>query len=154
MSPNDGERPKGATMKAKRMTLMLAITLAACGGGDEAGDGGGTQTATATETPAGGASAKLTLTAPVGASDDGFAETTLSAPADTPLAIAFNNKDDTYLHNVSIYTDETAETSLFGGEDTTGPKKITYEVPALDAGTYFFRCDVHPTRMTGTVEVA
>jgi len=27
-------------------------------------------------------------------------------------------------------------------------------VPALDAGTYFFRCDVHPTTMTGTFVVA
>jgi hypothetical protein len=43
---------------------------------------------------------------------------------------------------------------LFVGEVFSGPDVVTYEVPALDAGTYFFRCDVHPTTMTGTFLVA
>jgi plastocyanin len=34
----------------------------------------------------------------------------------------------------------------------TGPAQITYEVPALEAGTYTFICSVHPN-MTGTVTV-
>ena len=56
-------------------------------------------------------------------------------------------------HNVSIYTDPTAAQALFTGELLTGPGKITYTVDALEAGTYFFRCDVHPTTMTGTFVV-
>ena len=39
------------------------------------------------------------------------------------------------------------------GDVITGPKSTTYDVKALRAGTYFFRCDVHPTLMTGSLVV-
>jgi plastocyanin len=55
---------------------------------------------------------------------------------------------------VSIYTDSSATAALFTGEMVTGPGTVTYEVDALEPGTYFFRCDVHPTTMTGTFVVA
>jgi nitrite reductase (NO-forming) len=74
----------------------------------------------------------------------------LAAPAGKAFTIAFDNQDPAIPHNMSIYTDDSATTALFTGEMVTGPKKVTYDVPALDAGTYFFRCDVHPTTMTGT----
>ena len=77
----------------------------------------------------------------------------LAAPAGKPFTIAFDNQDPAIPHNVSIYTDDSATTALFNGDVVTGPKKVTYDVPALDAGTYFFRCDVHPTTMTGTFVV-
>ena len=35
----------------------------------------------------------------------------------------------------------------------TGPKKVSYAVPALAAGAYPFVCEVHPTTMTGTLTV-
>ena len=50
----------------------------------------------------------------------------------------------------SIYTDSSASQALFTGALVTGPKTATYKVDALEPGTYFFRCDVHPTTMTGT----
>jgi plastocyanin len=148
-------------MKTKWMTLMLAIalavTLAACGGGDEGGDGGGTDTGTETETPADGASTELTVTAPVGASNDGFAETSLSAPADTPFTITFNNEDDGIPHNVQIFEgDDTSATPVWapeGNELITGPDTAVYEIPALPAGTYTFNCLSHPTTMVGTLTV-
>ena len=71
-----------------------------------------------------------------------------------PFEIVFDNMDAGIPHNVAIYTDENASTALFVGDTINGPEVITYEVPALDAGTYFFRCDVHPTTMTGTFVVA
>jgi copper-containing nitrite reductase len=77
----------------------------------------------------------------------------LAAPAGRPFTIAFDNRDPAIPHNVSIYTDEAATTALFTGGMVTGPKKVTFDVPALEAGTYFFRCDVHPTTMTGTFVV-
>lgn len=153
-------------MKAKWMTLalalVLAVTLAACGGGDEDGGGGGTDTATETETateaPDGaGASTDLSVTAPVGASNDGFAETTLTAPADTAFTITFDNQDEGIPHNVQIFEgDDTSATPVFapeGNELVTGPDTAVYEVPALPAGTYTYNCLSHPTTMVGTLTV-
>ncbi|MEA2607483.1 MAG: hypothetical protein QOI00_2240, partial [Chloroflexota bacterium] len=42
--------------------------------------------------------------------------------------------------------------SVFKGAIVTGPAKVSYQVPALAAGSYRFLCDVHPT-MTGTLTV-
>lgn len=74
----------------------------------------------------------------------------LAAPAGKPFKIVLDNQDAGIPHNVSIYTDSGASTALFTGDLVTGPKSFTYKVAALDPGTYFFRCDVHPTTMTGT----
>lgn len=77
----------------------------------------------------------------------------LAAPAGKPFTITFDNRDPGVPHNLSIYTDSSATAALFTGEIVSGPAKTTYKVPALDPGTYFFRCDVHPTTMTGTFVV-
>ena len=41
---------------------------------------------------------------------------------------------------------------MFKGDIVTGPTTVTYDVPALPAGTYTFTCTVHPN-MTGTLTV-
>jgi nitrite reductase (NO-forming) len=82
-----------------------------------------------------------------------FTTDCLAAPAGKSFTIAFDNQDPGVPHNVSIYTDDSASNALFTGELVSGPKKIVYKVDALEAGTYFFRCDVHPTTMTGTFVV-
>jgi plastocyanin len=66
--------------------------------------------------------------------------------------IEFGNQDAGTQHNIAIFTDDTLTKNLFKGELITGPASTTYDVPALDAGSYFFHCDVHPT-MQGTIEV-
>jgi plastocyanin len=76
----------------------------------------------------------------------------LEAPADEPFVIAFENQENVP-HNVSIYTDDSASEPLFVGEIFTGPDSRDYEVSSLPAGEYFFRCDVHPVQMTGTLVV-
>jgi nitrite reductase (NO-forming) len=77
----------------------------------------------------------------------------LAAPANTPFKIMFMNMDAGTPHNIAIFTDSSATQSLFTGALVTGPKTVTYHVPALPAGTYYFRCDVHPTQMFGTFVV-
>jgi plastocyanin len=64
----------------------------------------------------------------------------------------FRNADSGVPHNVSIYTDVSASRAVFRGELFPGPRTKTYKVRALAAGSYFYRCDVHPTTMTGTIE--
>jgi plastocyanin len=77
----------------------------------------------------------------------------LSAPARTAFDVRFDNQDAGVPHNVSIYTDASTATVLFRGQLITGPKAVTYRVKALAPGSYFFRCDVHPAQMTGTLVV-
>jgi Copper binding proteins, plastocyanin/azurin family. len=74
----------------------------------------------------------------------------LAVAAGKPFKIVLDNQDAGVPHNVAIYTDSSASTALFTGDLVTGPKSFTYKVAALDPGTYVFRCDVHPTTMTGT----
>ena len=152
-------------MKTKWFTvilaLVLAVALAACGGD---GGGGSDDGATETETtePTGGddgsASTELTVTAPAGAANTGFAETSLTAPADTPFTIAFTNQDAGIPHNVQIFEgDDTSAAPVWAPADNamiTGEDSVVYEVPALPAGSYTFNCLSHPTTMVGTLTVA
>jgi len=85
--------------------------------------------------------------------DQAFVSERLSAPAGEPFVIAFENEDDGVPHNVAIYTDDSAEESLFVGDLVEGPATVSYGVPAIDPGEYYFRCDVHP-QMDGTLEAA
>jgi plastocyanin len=81
-----------------------------------------------------------------------FNVTELKLPAGTETPLPFDNQDAGIPHNVSIYTEQGGE-PLFQGEIITGPAKVTYQVPALEPGSYYFQCDVHPN-MNGTVTVA
>jgi plastocyanin len=82
-----------------------------------------------------------------------FSPTDLTAPAGQAFTIVFRNDDAGVPHNVAIYTDSSASSSLFVGDIATGPTTANYQVPALDAGSYFFRCDVHP-QMTGSIKAS
>ena len=86
------------------------------------------------------------------AKDIQFNPTKLSVPAGKPFAIAFDNQDATIQHDVQIFDNpDRTGTPLFDGALVTGVGKTTYQVGALDAGTYYFHCVVHPT-MIGTIE--
>jgi plastocyanin len=65
------------------------------------------------------------------------------APAGT--VINFEN-DDSQPHNIAIYPSaDELNTALFKGDIINGGASKAYEVGAIEVGTYFFQCDVHPT---------
>ena len=82
------------------------------------------------------------------AKDIKFVTTEVNVPAGKPFGLSFANQESAP-HNVAIYTDSSASQALFKG-DIFGNETRVYQVPALAAGSYFFRCDVHP-EMTGTI---
>jgi plastocyanin/uncharacterized membrane protein len=84
--------------------------------------------------------------------DQRFVPDRIELPADDVSVLAFSNEDDGVQHNVAIYTDDTAEEPIAIGDLVDGPMTTFTEVPALDAGEYYFRCDVHPI-MHGALEV-
>jgi plastocyanin len=85
--------------------------------------------------------------------EQSFVTDRIEAPAGETFELRFFNQDAGVQHNVAIYTDDSAAEPLFVGDLILGIGTGAYEVPAIDAGSYFFRCDVHPA-MTGTVEVS
>jgi len=84
------------------------------------------------------------------AKDMDFAPSTVEIAANKNVTIHFDNQDSAP-HNVAIYKDATASEKISIG-DIVSSSKTDQVVPALAAGTYFFRCDIH-TNMTGTIVV-
>ena len=141
----------------RRIAFVLSfavLILVACGGSNEAAPPPTVQATTPTPspTPAAATCEPNGATIDVVAQAIEFSEECLAAPANEAFKINFENKD-VAKHNVAIYADESAAEELFSGE-IVGNGKITYDVPALPGGTYFFQCDVHPDAMNGTFVVA
>jgi plastocyanin len=118
--------------------LGLLLVLAACGGATS---------------PSGSVDCRepvngvLTVTA----DDLVFDTACLALPAGEPVTIAFDNPD-TQPHDIVIWTDSSTTTQLFAGEIIDPGESIEYHVPALDPGTFYFNCTVHPG-MNGSVVV-
>ena len=100
--------------------------------------------------PPSGAPAAAPLT--VVAKNVAFEPTALTAPANAPLKIEFDNQDASIPHNVAIHEGSPTGPAVFTGDVFPGPEKRTYDVPPLAAGAYAFVCTVHPN-MTGTLTV-
>ena len=114
--------------------VSIVAVLAACSGGGSA--------ASASPPP----KADLTVTS----ENMEFDQSTITLKAGETTTLFYRNLDGAP-HNIAIYTDNSASEELFIGETITDDA-VTYEIPALEPGGYFFRCDVHPN-MTGTVVV-
>jgi plastocyanin len=117
--------------------LVLAVATAACSGSSGA-------------PAASGPAASADPNAPsIVARDLRFEQSTVDVPAGSAFTLVFDNRDGAP-HNVAIAKDDGFGQKVFEGEIFSGPAQRSYSVPALTAGSYFFRCDVHPD-MKGTL---
>ena len=131
------------------ITLALGLVLAACSTSTEssappATEGGDGGTGSGTVTVADGA---VTITA----SGLQFDATTIEATAGEDFTITLVNNDSAP-HNLSIYSEEGGDDLVMGGTAEAG-QTVTVDVSALEPGTYYFQCDIHPD-MNGQVVVS
>lgn len=71
-----------------------------------------------------------------------FTTDCLAAPAGEPFTIEFDNQDTSPHGNHNIHIFDGGD--LFDGDFAAHGTSITYEVGALQAGSFQFRCDNHP----------
>ena len=76
-----------------------------------------------------------------------FDKAELEVPAGEAFTIGFLNLDADVKHDVAIAG---GAGIAFNGDDVVGVDSITYDVPALEAGSYTFLCTFHAS-MTGTL---
>jgi len=91
----------------------------------------------------------------IAAKDIAFNKQCLAGPVNRPFEITFENQE-AVPHNVAFYETEAADNPILPPAETPvfpGPETVTYQLPALKAGEYFFRCDAHPQAMTGQLVV-
>lgn len=128
----------GSRMGLGCIALMTALAITACGG-----SGLGLATAPASLDPN---SPKLL------ANNIAFDSGDLAIPANKPFVLVFENAENVG-HNVSIYSDAGYQTRLFEGVVFSGPATRWYPVPALGAGMWVFKCDLHPN-MQGSLHAS
>ena len=88
----------------------------------------------------------------ISAVDLQFSTDTLEFKAGEESELEFVNEDASSIqHNVAIYEEE-GGADIFVGEVIPGGQTTTYSMPAMEAGEFYFQCDVHPG-MQGTVTV-
>jgi len=124
------------------LASMMLLALAACSAGASASATGGQ----CAEADADGVIA-------ISAQNLRFNTSCLVAPAGTAFTVRLTNNDGEP-HEVAIfrdagYSDPIVKGDLFSGPDVTKDLDVT----ALDTGTYYFQCIVHPADMKGTLTI-
>jgi plastocyanin len=90
----------------------------------------------------------------VTAENSTFTPTQLTVPAGGQVTIRFTNSDQGLPHNFAVYEDQSATREIYKGETFPGPATRNETFKAPPPGRYFFRCDIHPTTMRGTLVVS
>jgi cytochrome c oxidase subunit 2 len=91
----------------------------------------------------------------IAAKDISFDKECLSGPVNRPFEITFENQE-AVPHNVAFYQTRDATDPILPPAETPlfpGPQTVTYQLPALKAGRYFYRCDAHAQAMAGQLVV-
>jgi len=124
------------------MTLVLGLALgamlSACSAAQPSGSGDG------------GTVSVVNGVVELSAANLVFNAAVIEAPAGEPFDINFTN-DDTVPHNISVYVQEGGD-EIVKGEIIDAGLTTRTPVSALEPGTYYFQCDLHP-EMKGTLVV-
>ena len=136
-------------VRSAMMILGLAMLLAACASDTStlagtpialpAATTPSATTASPTSTPTG----KITITAPKGATLGGYADTQLTASADTPIQIVFRNDDAGIMHNVQLFEGTTTTGTPLWAPPAT-PRSRAWTRPTISSRPW----SAAPTRST------
>ena len=144
-----GTSPAASGAASGSPVPSAAASPAASVGTSAAPSTGASPAASTGASPAGsGATGGVVLN--VKAENIAFDVSSLTAAANTPFQIKFENDDQGTQHDVAIKDGSGA--LKWQGDLVTGVAETTYQVPALPAGSYTFVCVVHPS-MTGTLDI-
>ncbi len=84
-----------------------------------------------------------------------FDKSELTVTADSDVTVSIDNKDTTVLHNFAVYKSkadaDANKPAIAKTQFCAGPCQATLALK-LAPGDYYFRCDVHPQQMTGTLK--
>lgn len=119
---------------------VLLASLAMVGAACE--DGGSSQP---TPTALNGDGSQLQIWAD---NSSNFNTDSLQAPANEPLTVTFDNRDNGVYHNFALYESEDdagdTDKAIAASDLESGPETQTIDVRALEPGEYYFQCDLHP----------
>jgi plastocyanin len=138
------------------MVVVAAFIVGVLVGGTVGDDGGGDAArppAAATAPPASpGGGAPLVDVRMIPTIKFDVSEVAL--PANAEVTVRADNADGAVSHNWAAYTDSSAEELIAMTEICSAScvNEVTFTTPG--PGEYFFRCDVHPTQMTGKLLVS
>jgi heme/copper-type cytochrome/quinol oxidase subunit 2 len=79
--------------------------------------------------------------------------TCLGAAGNQPIQVSIDNRDRNVAHNFAVYTAPDLKRRLFLSPDVDGPGSLTFTLPALPPGRYYFQCDIHGPAMGGTLVI-
>jgi plastocyanin len=125
--------------------LLLAVTavIAACG--SDAGSPAAEPVTGPPPTPVDGQTQPDVI---ITAQNIAWEPTEVTVRAGAPFTIGFDNRDSGVPHNL-VLTAPSGEI-VVQTEIVAGPAHVDLRVPALEAGTYAFTCQVHPN-MVGSL---
>ena len=128
--------------------ILIGVVMTQLDLGGEEAHGVAEEAGAQAEAQEGGGAAGLNIAA----TNLQFSSDEITLPASEEAQLVFANEDASSIqHTVAIYEEE-GGADLFVGDVIPGGQSITYDVPALDKGEFYFQCDVHPG-MNGTVIV-
>lgn len=127
------------------LLLVASLVLAACGGGDE-----GSSAAPSDDNTAGGTVSVVDGNVDISADDLAFDANVIQATAGEAFTVTFTNNEGVP-HNFSVYTEEGGDAIVQGDVINEG-ETDEVSVDALEAGEYYFVCDLHP-EMNGVIVV-